>query len=76
VIAYPANACDERVFEAVQTAGYRLAFGGRRGVERLPLARPYDLVRLPVLRYPTALFRFQLRPFVSALGGRLAALRA
>lgn len=76
VIAYPANACDGRVFAAVEAAGYRLAFGGRRGVERMPLARPFDLLRLPVLRYPTALFRAQLRPFVSALGGRLEARRA
>lgn len=75
-IAYPANACDAKVFAAAQAAGYRLAFGGRRGVERMPLARPFDLVRLPVLRYPTALFRAQLRPFVSELGGRLLARRA
>lgn len=72
-IAYPANACDPTVFAAVESAGYRLAFGGRRGVERLPLARPFDLVRLPVLRYPIALFRAQLRPFISELGGRLLA---
>lgn len=76
VLAYPASACDARVFEAVEEAGYLLAFGGERGIERLPLANPFDLMRLPVLRYGAALFRAQLRPSVSRLGSMLVARRA
>jgi peptidoglycan/xylan/chitin deacetylase (PgdA/CDA1 family) len=71
VIAYPASACDETVFEAVRSVGYQIAFGGRRGVARLPFAEPFDLMRMPVHRYDTALFRAQLRPSVSRLGRML-----
>lgn len=75
-LAYPANANDPRVQAAVREAGYLLAFGGRRGIARLPLANPLDLVRLPVLRYATALFRAQLRPIVAGWGARLTAARS
>jgi peptidoglycan/xylan/chitin deacetylase (PgdA/CDA1 family) len=68
VIAYPANASDAAVREAVRDAGYELAFGGRRGINRLPLADPTEIMRMPVHRYGTALFRAQLRPIVSELG--------
>ncbi len=74
--AYPSSACDSRVFEAVKDAGYQLAFGGQRGIARLPLANPFNLVRLPVLRYRTALVRAQLRPGVTRLGNMLIARRA
>jgi peptidoglycan/xylan/chitin deacetylase (PgdA/CDA1 family) len=74
--AYPSNACDSRIFEAVRDAGYQLAFGGQRGIARLPLANPFNLVRLPVLRYRTALVRAQLRPGIIHLGNMLIARRA
>lgn len=72
-IAYPGSACGATVFEAVKDAGYDLAFGGRRGIARLPFANRFDLVRLPVLRYRTALVRAQLRPGISRLGSLLIA---
>ncbi len=75
-LAYPANANDSGVQAAVREAGYLLAFGGRRGIDRLPLANPLDLKRLPVLRYATALFRAQLRPIVADWGARLTAARS
>lgn len=75
-LAYPSSACDSRVFEAVREAGYQLAFGGQRGIARLPLANPFNLVRLPVLRYRTALVRAQLRPGITRLGNMLIARRA
>jgi peptidoglycan/xylan/chitin deacetylase (PgdA/CDA1 family) len=68
VIAYPANASDATVREAVRDAGYVMAFGGRRGIDRLPLRDPMEIMRMPVHRYGTALFRAQLRPVVSELG--------
>lgn len=71
VLAHPANACDARVVAAVESSGYRLAFGGRRGIERTPLTHPFDLMRLPVLGYTKPLFRAQLRPSVSFAGGVL-----
>lgn len=71
VMAYPASACDSHVFRAVEDAGYHVAFGGRRGIDRLPLANPYDLMRVPVHRYGDSLFRAQLRPSVSRLGSLL-----
>jgi len=76
VIAYPASACDAKVYRAVEEANYALAFGGERGVNRLPLASPFDLARMPVIRYGTALFRAQLRPSVARLGRMLIDRRA
>ena len=68
VIAYPASASNSAVREAVRDAGYELAFGGRRGIDHMPLRDPFEIMRLPVHRYGTALFRAQLRPIVSRLG--------
>jgi peptidoglycan/xylan/chitin deacetylase (PgdA/CDA1 family) len=67
-IAYPANASDESVRKAVREAGYELAFGGGRGIDRVPLGDPMEIMRMPVHRYGTALFRAQMRPLVSRLG--------
>lgn len=69
--AYPSGANDGRVRRATQQAGYDLAFGGRRGIDRVPGADPFDLLRMPVRRYGTALFRAQLRPSVAKLGSLL-----
>jgi peptidoglycan/xylan/chitin deacetylase (PgdA/CDA1 family) len=71
VFAYPAAFVDSRASEAVRDAGYVLAFGGRRGIDRLPFAHPLGLARIPVHGYPTALFRAQLRPSVDAVGSAL-----
>jgi len=68
VIAYPASASNSTVREAVREAGYEMAFGGRRGIDHMPLDDPFEIMRLPVHRYGTALFRAQLRPVVSGLG--------
>lgn len=76
VFAYPAAAVDRRAAEAVRHAGYRLAFGGGRGIDRLPLREPFALSRIPVHRYATALFRAQLRPSVARLGSALVDRRA
>ena len=54
--------------KAVHSAGYEVAFGGVRGIDRLPLSDPLNVMRMPVHRYGTALFRAQLRPSVSMLG--------
>lgn len=66
--AYPAGALDAKAREAVRDAGYELAFGGPRGINRLPLGDPLKIMRMPVQRYATALFRAQLRPSVARLG--------
>lgn len=71
VFAYPSAAEDARSRAAVREAGYELAFGGARHIERLPFADPYCIDRLPMLHYATDLFRAQLRPTVARLGRRL-----
>jgi len=68
VFAYPASANDGPSRLAVREAGYELAFGGGRSIDRLPFADPFHVTRLPMLRYATSLFRAQLRPSVSHLG--------
>jgi len=68
VFAYPASANDATSRRVVREAGYELAFGGGRSIERMPFADPHHINRLPMLRYATALFRAQLRPSVSQLG--------
>jgi len=68
VIAYPASASNSTVREAVRDAGYEMAFGGRRGIDHMPFDDPFEIMRLPVHCYGTALFRAQLRPVVSGLG--------
>lgn len=68
VFAYPSSAVDAASRNAARTAGYELAFGGGRAIERLPFAQPHELTRLPMMRYATSLFRAQLRPSVAHLG--------
>ncbi len=68
VFAYPSSANDEETRVAVREAGYELAFGGGRSIDRLPFESPHHVTRLPVLRYSTDLFRAQLRPSVASLG--------
>lgn len=74
-LAYPANAADESVHRAAADAGYIVSFGGARGLNRLPLENAQELRRMPVLRYQMGLYRAQLRPSLSAVGGALATLR-
>jgi hypothetical protein len=76
VFAYPAGGLNRRTIAAVGEAGYELAFGGGRGVDRLPLQHPLRLFRIPVHRYGTPLFRAQLRPNVARLGGAVQMARA
>ena len=73
--AYPTCASDASSRQAVRDAGYEIAFGGGRSVERLPLSDPFDILRLPMIRYSTSLFRAQLRPSVSLLGRMLVDAR-
>ena len=68
VFAYPSSANDAVSRRVVRDAGYELAFGGGRSIDRLPFADPYHITRLPMLRYATSLFRAQLRPSISDLG--------
>jgi len=51
-----------------QELGFEMAFGGRRGVTGIPSETPFDVMRVPVLRYDRALFRAQLRPSIANLG--------
>lgn len=76
VFAYPASAQDARSRRVVREAGFELAFGGGRSIDRLPLAEPHHVPRLPMLRYSTGLFRAQLRPAVTRLGRLLVDGRA
>lgn len=71
VFAYPSAMHDAAARAAVEAAGYALAFSGERRIEGLPLADPFAVSRLPMMHYPTALFRAQLRPSVAALGRRM-----
>ena len=68
VFAYPSGACDATSRASVRDAGYELAFGGGRRIERMPFADRFQVHRLPTMRYATALFRAQLRPSVAGLG--------
>ncbi len=68
VFAYPSGICDATTAKAVKHAGYELAFGGGRHIDRMPLAEPHCVTRLPMLRYATSLFRAQLRPSIALLG--------
>ena len=67
VMAYPASGSDARVREAVRAAGFELAFGGRGGVERLPLGEPFEVKRIFVNRHAPALVRAWMRPGISRL---------
>jgi peptidoglycan/xylan/chitin deacetylase (PgdA/CDA1 family) len=75
VVAYPANAFDEKVASLASRAGYLLGFGGQRGINRIPSNHPMNLQRLPVLKYSRGLFRAQLRPTVCWLSGYVLQLR-
>lgn len=75
VLAYPSNAVNQAVQVAAANAGYVLSFGGRRGLNRLPFANAQELNRMPVQRYEQGLYRAQLRPTISFVGGVLSTLR-
>jgi peptidoglycan/xylan/chitin deacetylase (PgdA/CDA1 family) len=68
VLAWPANATDEQVQNVARDLGFEMAFGGRRGVARIPSDNPMNVMRIPALRYDRALFRAQLRPSIASLG--------
>lgn len=75
-LAYPANATNASVRSASRQAGYELAFGGRRGVNRLPISDSQEILRLPVVGYKFGLFRALLLPAVIALGNYYFSLRS
>ncbi len=68
VIAWPANASSHQVREIARGLGFEMAFGGVRGVTRVPVPDALHVMRIPVLRYQQALFRAQLRPSIAGLG--------
>jgi len=68
VIAWPANAASHQVCELARGLGFEMAFGGVRGVTRVPVLDALHVMRIPVLRYQQALFRAQLRPSIAGLG--------
>jgi peptidoglycan/xylan/chitin deacetylase (PgdA/CDA1 family) len=68
VLCWPANACSPQVCEIAHGLGFEMAFGGVRGVTRVPIRDAMDVMRIPVNSYTRALFRAQLRPSVAGLG--------
>ena len=68
VLCWPANATNPQARNVARQLGFEMAFGGRRGVSRIPSETPLDVMRVPVLRYDRALFRAQLRPSIANLG--------
>ena len=68
VMAWPANATSLQVQNAARDLGFEMAFGGCRGVARIPSDDPMNVMRVPVLGYDRALFRAQLRPSIANLG--------
>jgi peptidoglycan/xylan/chitin deacetylase (PgdA/CDA1 family) len=68
VIAWPANAFNSQVGDIALDLGFELAFGGVRGVAQLPVREVMNVMRIPVLRYGSALFRAQMRPGIASLG--------
>jgi peptidoglycan/xylan/chitin deacetylase (PgdA/CDA1 family) len=68
VLAWPANASSHSVCEIARKLDFEMAFGGVRGVARVPVEDAMDVMRIPVLRYSRALFRAQLRPGIAGLG--------
>ena len=76
VFAYPSAIFDETSQAAAAGAGYEMAFSGQRRIPRVPFEDPYDVPRLPMMHYPTPLFRAQLRPSVAAIGRLLIDGRA
>ena len=76
VFAYPGYARSPLIREETARAGYVLALGPRRGIDRLPLANPLDLMQLPVSRPTQARFRIGLRPGIAAWSPKFATARA
>lgn len=68
VLAWPANATSSQAQDVARELGFEMAFGGCRGVARIPSDTPLNVMRVPVLRYDRALFRAQLRPSIANLG--------
>lgn len=68
VLAWPANYTNPRVGEVARSLGFEMGFGGIRGVERLPLSNLMNVMRIPVSRCESALFRAQLQPGIASLG--------
>jgi peptidoglycan/xylan/chitin deacetylase (PgdA/CDA1 family) len=68
VLAWPANATSPQARNVARELGFEIAFGGCRGVARIPSDTALDVMRIPVLRYDRALFRAQLRPSIASLG--------
>ena len=68
VLAWPANATNQQAQNVARELGFDMAFGGCRGVAQIPSDTPFDVMRVPVLRYDRALFRAQLRPSIANLG--------
>ena len=68
VLAWPANATSQQVQNVARDLGFEMAFGGCRGVARIPSDNPMNVMRVPVLSYDRALFRAQLRPSIASLG--------
>ena len=68
VLAWPANATNSQARNVARELGFEMAFGGCRGVARIPSDTPLNVMRVPVLRYDRALFRAQLRPSIANLG--------
>ena len=68
VLAWPANSTNQQVQNVARDLGFEMAFGGCRGVARIPSEDPMDVMRVPVLSYDRALFRAQLRPSIASLG--------
>ena len=68
VLAWPANGTNQKMQNVARDLGFEMAFGGCRGVARIPSDNPMNVMRVPVLRYDRALFRAQLRPSIASLG--------
>ncbi len=68
VLAWPANGTNQKLQNLARDLGFEMAFGGCRGVARIPSDTPMNVMRIPVLRYERALFRAQLRPSIASLG--------
>jgi peptidoglycan/xylan/chitin deacetylase (PgdA/CDA1 family) len=68
VLAWPANATSPQTQNVARDLGFEMAFGGCRGVARIPSDDPMNVMRVPVLSYDRALFRAQLRPSIANLG--------
>lgn len=68
VLAWPANACNQQVCDIARELGFEMAFGGGRGLARLPIEDAMNVTRIPAHRYESALFRALLRPSIAGFG--------